>query len=98
MDRLSQKNFEMGNEIWIRFVAERGKFGVKVTTYFGEESIFYVEDVNLSFIFPAKPRPGITKMNISTKGIIMKVSQPFVITGEMVGDGKTMEIRLHHQK
>ena len=86
----------MGNEIWIRFVADRGKFGIKVTTYFGEESIFYASDVNVSSIFPAKPRPGITKMNISTQGIIMKVSQPFVLSGEMRGD--TMEIRLHHQK
>jgi len=86
----------MGNEVWIRFVADRGKFGVKVTTYFGEESIYYAKDVNISSIFPAKPRPGITKMNISTQGIIMKVSQPFVLSGEMRGE--TLEIRLHHQK
>ncbi|MHA1293299.1 MAG: hypothetical protein ACTSQJ_11610 [Promethearchaeota archaeon] len=86
----------MGNEIWIRYVPERGKFGIKVTTYFGEEYIFYSGDVNMTTVFPAKPRPGITKLNISTQGIIMKVSQPFVISGEMMGD--TMEIRLHHQK
>ncbi len=90
------QNFEMGQEVWIRYVPDRGKFGVKVTSYFGEELVFYAKDVNISSIFPAKPRPGITKMNISTQGIIMKVSQPFVLTGELVGD--TMEIRLHHQK
>ena len=93
---ISQQNFEMGNEIWVRFVPERGKFGIKVTTYFGEEFIFYADDVNLSSIFPAKPRPGITKMNISTQGIILKISQPFVLTGQMMGN--TMDIRLHHQK
>ena len=86
----------MGQEIWIRFVADQGKFGVKVTTYFGEEMIFYAGDVNISSVFPAKPRPGITKMNISSQGIIMKVSQPFVISGDMRGN--TMEIRLHHEK
>ncbi len=88
--------FEMGNEIWIRFVPERGLFGIKVTTYFGEESILYAKDVNMSTIFPAKPRPGVTKMNISTQGIIMKVTQPFVISGDIVGN--TMEIQVHHQK
>lgn len=92
----SQDRFEMGNEIWIRFVPDRGKFGIKVTTYFGEEFIFYSNDVNISSIFPAKPRPGITKMNISTQGIIMKVSQPFVLSGQM--EGESMEIRLHHQQ
>jgi len=86
----------MGKEIWIRFVPERGQFGVKVTTYFGEEMVFYASDVNVSSIFPAKPRPGITKMNISTQGVIMKVSQPFVISGEL--RGSTMDLRLHHEK
>lgn len=88
--------FEMGKEMWIRFVPDRGKFGVKITTYFGEEIIFYVDDVNLSTIFPAKPRPGITKMNISSKGVIMSVSEPFVLTGQKMAN--TMDIRLHHQK
>ena len=92
-----KRTFEMGSEIWIRFVAERGAFGIKVTTYFGEELIFYAQEVNLSSIFPAKPRPGITKMNVSTKGIIMRVSAPFVLSGEIDQRG-IMEIRLHHQK
>lgn len=86
----------MGSEIWVRFVPARGEFGIKVTTYFGEEKVFYAEDVNLSTIFPAKPRPGITKLNISTNGVIMKVSQPFVITGSK--QGNTMDLRLHHEK
>ena len=94
---MSEIRSEMGNEIWIRYVADRSAFGVKVTTYFGEEHIFYAQEVNLSSIFPAKPRPGITKMNVSTKGIIMKVSQPFVLSGEMDQRG-IMEVRLHHQK
>jgi hypothetical protein len=94
---MSAQNFEMGNEIWIRYVGDRGAFGVKVTTYFGEEMVFYAQEVNLSTIFPAKPRPGITKMNVSTKGILMKVSQPFVLSGELDHRG-LMEIRLHHQK
>ena len=91
-----KEGFEMGQEIWIKYVPDRGKFGTKITTYFGEEQVFYTEDVNLSFIFPAKPRPGITKMNVSTQGVIMKVSQPFVISGSK--EGNTMEIRLHHEK
>lgn len=86
----------MGQEIWIKYVPNRSQFGVKVTTYFGEEKVFYAEDVNLSTIFPAKPRPGITKLNISTNGVIMKVSQPFVITGSK--QGNTMDLRLHHEK
>ena len=86
----------MGNEIWIRFVADRGQFGIKVTTYFGEEYVLYADDVNVSSVFPAKPRPGITKMHISTKGILMRVSQPFVISGQM--QGNTLDIRVHHEK
>jgi len=93
---MSQQQFEMGKEIWIRWVGERGKFGIKVSTYFGEEFIFYADDVNVSHVFPAKPRPGLTRMNISTQGVIMKVTQPFVISGLMMGN--TMDIRLHHEK
>lgn len=96
MSDISQNKFEMGQEIWIRFVPDKGLFGVKITTYFGEEKILYGADVNISTIFPAKPRPGITKMNVSTQGVIMRVSQPFVISGEVVGN--TIEIRLHHEK
>ena len=90
------QNFEMGKEVWIRWVADRGKFGIKVTTYFEEEFIFYAEDVNLSTVFPAKPRPSLTRMNISTQGVLLKISQPFVLTGTM--SGNTMDIRLHHEK
>ncbi|MHA1335881.1 MAG: hypothetical protein ACTSPW_09020 [Promethearchaeota archaeon] len=95
---ISQQSFEMGQELWIRFVPERNRFGIKITTYFGEEFIFYADDVNISTVFPAKPRPGVTRMNVSTKGIIMKVSQPFVISGQLINNGRTMDIRLHHEK
>jgi len=95
---MSQQNsFQMAQELWVRYVADRQAFGIKVTTYFGEEFIFYAPEVNLSTIFPAKPRPGITKMNISTKGIYLKISQPFVLSGEINNRG-IMEIRLHHEK
>jgi hypothetical protein len=83
-------------EIWIRYVGEKGQFGIKATDYYGQEKIVYAGEVNLSSIFPAKPRPGVTKMNISTQGIRMKVSQPFVISGDM--EGNSLELRLHHQK
>jgi hypothetical protein len=86
----------MGKEVWIRFVPNRGKFGVKVTTYFDEEQVFYAKDVDITTIFPAKPRPGVTKMNVSSKGVIMDVSEPFVLSGQM--QGNKMEIRLHHEK
>ncbi|MGV9173256.1 MAG: hypothetical protein ACOC44_01610 [Promethearchaeia archaeon] len=86
----------MGKEIWIKFVPDRGKFGVKVTTYFGDEDVYYADNVDISTIFPAKPRPGVTKMNVSSKGIIMSVSEPFVLSGQM--QGNKMDIRVHHEK
>lgn len=86
----------MGKEIWIRFVPNRGKFGVKVTTYFDEEQVYYADDVDITTIFPAKPRPGMTKMNVSSKGVIINVKEPFVLTGQK--QGNTMQIRVHHEK
>lgn len=83
-------------EIWIRYVAEKGQFGIKATDYYGQDKIIYAEEVNLSSIFPAKPRPGVTKINVSAQGVRMKVSQPFVISGDM--EGKYLELRIHHQK
>ncbi|MCP4762649.1 MAG: hypothetical protein GY870_12790 [archaeon] len=96
-----EMKIEMVNSIWVRFISERQKFGIKTTTYFGEENIYYADDVDFKFIFPARPRPGISTMNISTQGITMKVSQPFVISGDIKvdNDGKeTLTFRLHHQK
>ncbi|MFO8019085.1 MAG: hypothetical protein R6U96_10650 [Promethearchaeia archaeon] len=86
----------MGKEVWIKWVQDRGKFGVKVTTYFGDEEVYYADNVDISTIFPAKPRPGVTKMNISSKGVIMDVSEPFVLSGQM--QGNKMDIRVHHEK
>ena len=97
---MSDKQLEMINSLWIKFDASKGKFGIKATTYFGEEIILFADDVDFSFIFPAKPRPGISKMNISTQGIVMKINQPFVISGEItpVNGKETLMLRLHHQQ
>ncbi|MHA1821617.1 MAG: hypothetical protein ACTSU2_02285 [Promethearchaeota archaeon] len=93
-------DIDMVNSVWIKFDVRRGMFGIKTTTYFGDENIYFANDVDFSFVFPARPRPGITKMNISTNGIVMKVSQPFVISGEMKkneNNTTTLVLRLHHQ-
>ena len=47
----SEQGFEMAKEVWIRYVPDRGKFGIKITTYFEEERVLYAEDVN-------KPQQG----------------------------------------
>ena len=67
---------EMISSIWIKFVPERGAFGIQATTFFQEEKVFYADDVDFLFIFPARPRPGIANMNISTDGVKIKVRQP----------------------
>lgn len=96
---MSQPALEMISSVWIKFVPERGCFGVKATTFFEEEKIVYADDVDFTFVFPARPRPGIANMNISTNGVTMKVRQPFVINGEFKEEGgkKTLVLRLHHQ-
>ncbi len=95
-----KSTYEMVNSIWVKYSAERKKFGVKMTSYFGDEMVAFVDDVDLSFIFPVKPRPGITKMNISSQGVAMKIKQPFTISGDVntADNGKeTLVLRLHHQ-
>lgn len=94
------KNLEMVSSVWIRWVGEKKQFGIKSKTYFGEEGISYADEVDFNFIFPARPRPGISKMNISTQGVTMKVTQPFVISGDFKErEGKEiLVLRLHHQK
>lgn len=97
---MSEKKLEMINSVWIKYDGKRGKFGIKATTYFGDEQIIYADELDFKFIFPARPRPGISSMNISTQGIIMKVSQPFVISGEFENQAgkEVLVLRLHHQK
>lgn len=95
----STKKIEMVCKIWIKWVPEKKQFGVKANTYFGEENIYYADEVDFNTIFPARPRPGITRMNISTQGVAMQVVQPFTISGEFENqNGKNvMVLRLHHQ-
>ena len=90
---------ELISSVWIKFVPDKKKFGIKSKTFFGEENITYADEIDFSFIFPAKPRPGISKMNISTQGIVMQVNQPFTISGEIhEKEGKEiLTLRLHHQ-
>ncbi len=90
----------MISSVWIKFVPDRGMFGIKAESFFGEEKIVYAHDVDYIFVFPARPRPGIANMNISTDGVKMQVKQPFVIDGEFKEkEGKkTLELRLHHKK
>ncbi|GAB4318593.1 MAG: hypothetical protein Kow0069_21800 [Promethearchaeota archaeon] len=88
------------NKIWIKFVPEKGKFGCKCISYYGEEFVKYADDVDFSFVFPARPRPGIATMNISRDGVVMEVRQPFVISGDKQVEGgkETLKLTLHHQK
>jgi hypothetical protein len=97
---MSQKALEMISSVWIKFVAEKGAFGVKAISFFNEEKVIYADDVDFVFVFPARPRPGVANMNISTNGVVMKVRQPFVIDGEFEDrEGKkTLVLRLHHQQ
>jgi hypothetical protein len=92
--------FDMISSVWIKFVPERGTFGIKATSFFKEEKVVYADDVDFVFVFPARPRPGLANMKISTNGVTMQVRQPFVIDGEFEDkDGKnTLVLRLHHQK
>ncbi|MHA1339583.1 MAG: hypothetical protein ACTSRZ_05380 [Promethearchaeota archaeon] len=91
---------ELISSVWIKFVPEKRKFGIKTKTFFGEENVTYADEVDFSFIFPARPRPGISRMNISTQGIVMQVNQPFTISGELqeVNGKEVLALRLHHQK
>jgi hypothetical protein len=97
---MAEKVLDMISSIWIKFVPEQGAFGIKATSFFKEEKVIYADDIDFKFLFPARPRPGIADMNISTQGVTMQVRQPFVIDGEMEQkpDGKkTLILRLHHQ-
>lgn len=92
---------EMIQQIWIRFVPQRGQFGIKATNYYGEETVVYADDVDLGIIFPAKPRPGISNIKIDTQGVTIALRQPFVISGTMQAgsEGKsTLKLTLHHEK
>ncbi len=91
---------EMVQKVWIKYVAEKQAFGVKCISYYGEEKIVYADDVNFNFVFPARPRPGIAKMDINTNGVTMAVNQPFVIDGDFDTSGgkNTLKLNLHHEK
>ena len=97
---MGQKVLDMISSVWIKWVPEKGAFGVKATSFFKEETVIYAAEVDFKFLFPARPRPGIADMRISTNGVTMQVRQPFVIDGEFEDiDGKNMLVlRLHHQK
>ena len=97
---IGEKALDMISSVWIKYVAERNAFGVKATSFFNEERVIYADDVDFVFVFPARPRPGMANMNISTNGVTMKVRQPFVIDGEYENrEGKnTLVLRLHHQQ
>jgi hypothetical protein len=94
-----EKALDMISSIWIKYVPEKGAFGIKATSFFNEDKVIYADDVDFVFVSPARPRPGIANMNISTNGVTMKVRQPFVIDGEyeMREGKKTLVLRLHHQ-
>ncbi|MHA1730965.1 MAG: hypothetical protein ACTSU5_03435 [Promethearchaeota archaeon] len=85
-------------QVWIKFVPEKGQFGVKAVSYFGEENVHYADQIDFSFIFPARPRPGIANMKIDRNGVTMEVRQPFVISGQYSDDGRTLKLSLHHEK
>ncbi len=90
----------MISSIWVKFVPQKQKFGIKTVDFYGQDNVTYAHEVDLSLIFPARPRPGISKMNISTDGIKMEVKQPFVISGRLEPqDGKDiLKLSLHHEK
>ena len=91
---------DMLSSVWIKFVPQRGQFGIQGKSFFGEEKVVYADDIDWVFVFPARPRPGLANMNISTDGVKMEVKQPFVIDGEFEEkEGKeTLVLRLHHKK
>ena len=94
-----EKALDMISSVWIKYVPEKKAFGIKATTFFNEDKVVYADDVDFVFVFPARPRPGMANMNISTSGITMRVRQPFMIDGEyeMRENKKTLVLRLHHQ-
>ena len=97
---MSGKVLDMISSVWIKYVPDRQAFGVKAVSFFKEEKIVYADDVDFVFVFPARPRPGLANMKISTNGVTMQVRQPFVIDGEYEDrEGKnTLVLRLHHQQ
>lgn len=97
---MAEKALDMISSVWIKYVPERAAFGIKATSFFNEEKVIYADDIDFVFVFPARPRPGMANMSISTNGVVMKVRQPFVIDGEYENrEGKkTLVLRLHHQQ
>ena len=91
---------QMLKQVWIKFAPEKKQFGVKCTSFYGEEKVVYADDVSFNFVFPARPRPGIAKMDINTNGVQMSVNQPFVIDGSFDSSTgkKTLRLSLHHEK
>ena len=93
-------DLEMIQSIWIKWVPAKGMFGIQAIDFYKQEKIVYAHEVDFSLVFPSRPRPGISKMNISTDGVKMDIKQPFVIDGDIVDEGGKMilKLSLHHEK
>ena len=50
-------DLEMVQSVWIKWAPAKNMFGIQAIDFYKQEKVVYANDVDISLVFPARPRP-----------------------------------------